>query len=185
MQGEEVVREYTFPATGSSLDISAKKSFSTVRREKGTASVCVTNRRVICRVQGKNGIIDRERKASVYQMHIKNVGDIRTAAAKQSKALPIILIILGILTLMIFIGFGLIIAGIVLFIIRKPLKIFDIRSVGGAGENSPGVVIYAKREKYVNLRGYETMANEIGALIADLQTYGDDAIPAWVQNPEQ
>jgi len=185
MQGETVIKEYNFPSKGSNIDefeqkkISAQGVYSgTVGSKKGTASVCVTNKRLIARIEGKAGIFSTAKTGGVYQINIKDVGDVRIAAIKRSKLLPILLILFGIITLIAYVGIFFIVLGIILLVIRKPQKILDVKSKGGAGAGATGFLIKAKFLIGV-AGGYDEMASEIGALIADLQTYGDDCISSW------
>lgn len=183
-QSEKVIREYSFSSVGSNIEmIDEKKRF-----KKGTASVCVTNRRLICRVQGKTGTIGGSTTASLYQMNIKNVGDIRICVFKRSKLLPLLLIIIGILLCVTIIGaligVFLVIIGIVLWVSRSPLKSLDVKSMGGSGQTNAGFTVFAERKLIEGNRGFEKMTVEISALISDIQTYGDDCILNWVHSIE-
>jgi len=186
IQGEEIIREYSFPASGSSLGTDTRKAkgpgrfLGAIKSQKGIATVCVTNKRLICRVQGKMGLFDGKDSVSTYQMLIKNVGDVCTATVKRSRVISTILIIAGILTLLMLFGILLILAGIALWILTGRIRTFEARSTGGgSGVDGCGFLVMGK---WVTTQGYEEMACEIGALIADLQTYGDDCIHNWKRN---
>ena len=180
MPGEEIIREYSFPSAGCNFQsLSVRKK---ARGKKGTAEVCITNRRLICSYERHS--LFRTAEKAFYQMNIKDIGDVCTAAARQSLLGPIALILLGILLFyplifLFLIPVAIIIAGIVWALVRSPLKVLDVRSKGGSGERGAGIMLYAKRRVVTGVGGFDQMSAEIGAIVSDIQSHGDDCLVFW------
>ena len=148
--------------------------------KKGNASLCVTNKRLVCSYERTGLFFGRSANKSVYQMNIKDVGDISLAAVRKTRFAPILLILLGLITLILIIGFIFLILGIVWLMLSPPSKGVKFSSKGGSGGGmGTGFYIIARRRLTAGITDFNEMASEIGALIADLQAYGDECIPYW------
>jgi len=160
---------------------------------RGNADLCITNKRLICSYERTGLIFGVNASKSVYQMNIKDVGDISIAAVRKSWLAAYILFLIGIYIMIdgfaiglspsrivtLVIGILFIAGGIVLLILGKSKGVKFNSKGGSGGLTGAGFYVIAKRRLTTGIAEFDEMACEIGALVADIQAYGDDCIPYW------
>lgn len=192
-EDEVVIRQYEI----SEIDyrVGLFKKIHTPKRKRGkyntTGSVYVTNRRLIYNVDNRSlpvlGL--RCKDLCSQQIRIEDIQgiDFMTSSARNGLIGPILLILLGLLLSLFIIGIPLLIIGIVWLVIRirnvEERMLFGIRSASSdysmyISEMSRG---YSGNVQYwcAPTPEFELMSKELGAIVLDLQKYGDEAIPKW------
>ena len=193
--GEQMIRSYEI------LDLDSRPRFSGLfglskgdfrnillknPRYSTEAKLIVTNKRVIYTAESK---YDEKHKATHYhQISIADVGDISIMDTVWFKILgPILLIILGII-LIGSVGVLLIVAGVLLlvwrYLNRNRFTYVSVASkangrgiyVGRVGSETVGDLFF----RIYPGKDFSRMANELGALIIDLQTNGDSCLERWL-----
>lgn len=181
--GEQVVKTY----------VAAR-----LKRPRGTGYLTVTNKRVIFYGETRGSAIDKE-------VMIDSVSGMDCFAGTNYNIATIILsIIIGIMGIMFFVNgvgsrgsgitvvWGIILvalaAGLIYASIRRNcvVRIFSSKANGSPIEFGMGPTSFAGNRAVMLLVCDATedtynMMNELGALISDLQTMGDHAIPKWKQ----
>ncbi len=203
-QDEVVLRQYQISEVDYRIGFlkdTVKMSRKRRSRYDTTGTVYVTNRRLIYNVDNKSLPLFGLRCKDLYsqQVRIEDIQgvDFMTSATRNKILWPLIAIILGILlTLMIpslgILGILVLIVGIIWLIIRivnvEEHMMFGIRATTQdysifVSEMSRG---YYGRVRYwcAPTEQFEVMAKELGAIVLDLQKYGDDAIPRWMSPAE-
>ncbi len=200
-QDEVVLRQYQISEVDyrvGFLKDTVKMSRRTRSRYDTTGTVYVTNRRLIYNVDNKSLPLFGLRCKDMYsqQVRIEDIQgvDFMTSASRNKILWPIIMILLGILFFFMFkpLGIILLIVGIIWLIIRivnvEEHMMFGIRAASQdysifVSEMSRG---YYGRVRYwcAPTEQFEVMAKELGAIVLDLQKYGDDAIPRWMSPAE-
>ncbi|WP_400256005.1 hypothetical protein [Methanomethylophilus alvi] len=203
LPGEEILREYEFL----SMDFRPKiKSafFNTNSRMiinkhySANATLTVTNERIIYNCV-KNPEKLTSSNTQMYQMHIRDVGDISMANIKWRSYWPLLFVLIGAIVLML-VDVSMLtitIAGSLLFIaflccifFPKSIVYLSIGSksafngflVGKASHNSQNEISFHTEV----CPDFFLMYEELGALVIDLQKNGDMCIPRWkIDKPEK
>ena len=193
-EDEVVLKQYEI----SELDyrVGFFKKIKTPKRKRGkyntTGSVYVTNRRLIYNVDNRSlpkfGL--RCRDLCSQQIRIEDIQgiDFMTSSSKAGLGLPILVIILGLLLSLRVIGIPILIIGIIWLIVRirnvEEHMVFGVRSAS----SDYSMYISEMSRRYSGTIQYwcaptsefELMAKELGAIVLDLQKYGDEAISKWI-----
>lgn len=202
---EVLIREYEFFTLDHrpKLDKNRKKKFASYERikqkYKSTAVLHVTNKRLIyTAIKRKSG---ERGNTSIHQTNIKDVGDITIVDSKwNSLFVPLILMIIGFIVVInsfsdpdyssiaisILIGIGIFALGILKYMRGKSVSYLAI----GSKESSVGLMVGNVSKKFSGDmyfivrpgKDFETMASELGTLVLDLQSNGDECLERWTSN---
>ena len=185
--GETMIRTYEFMDMDyrPKIEMWTKKQFGKSTRipfkRKSNAHLIVTNKRLFCITRRANGNNDSQ----FYQLNIKDVGDINILHAKwNSLLIPLCFIVLGLLLLTSIVGIIPLIIGIWMFMKGKTITQVSIFSKSAMGGMCLGKVSKEAMNEISFTckpgRDFDKMLGELGTLILDLQTYGDDCIDRWL-----
>ena len=195
-EDEVVLRQYTI----SELDYRTKlyKNKGTPKRKKGkyntTGSIYVTNRRLIYNIDNRSlpsfGLKCKDLHSQ--QIRIEDIQgiDFMSSTMRASLFWPIVMIALGVLLSLVVVGVPLLIIGALWLFIRlrnaEASMVFGIRSPSTGyslfvSEMSRG---YGGNVQYwcAPTQDFERMALELGAIVLDLQKYGDECISKWMSS---
>lgn len=203
--GEQVIRKYRCVAADYGSSDRTLDSMVSIRRRPDTDGVVVvTNKRVMYYAEGKYA----SKGSNLPPMHLQEAfvdkvcsTEFVKATTKTAMALPLALMVIGLIPLIIGVlddmntmyvvpGAVFLVIGIVLLVLtimsKHDLVVMRINTVGsdsgirvaGVSENEERSMVFYM----VPTAEFRTMASEIGALIIDLQTNGDDCIDKWANS---
>ena len=154
------------------------------RRYKSDATLHVTNMRLIY-TSKKQNVSDERGNSSIYQLNVRDVGDISIVDAKwRALLVPILSILLGLCLLVFIIGIIFIVWGILKLIRGNSIVYLAI-----SGKDCSGGLLVGKASKltlneiYFAVKpgpDFDKMASELGTLILDLQVHGDECFERWM-----
>jgi len=194
-EDEQTLRSYNIAKVDKRSVANTKKGVSTRRskRNNTTGTLYVTNRRVIYNVDNVSTSVVHGVNNGInsQQIRIEDVQgvDFMTSHSRPSLILPIIMIVLGLILTVVLVGVVILVAGIIV-LIRRRNAAEDMMMVGIKSQASGyGIFISEMSREYYQGISYwcapteefEVMSRELGAIILDLQKYGDECISKWTQ----
>ncbi len=194
-EDEQVLRAYNIAEVDKRSIANTRTGVSKRRSKKNntTGTMYVTNRRIIYNVDNVSSSVVHGVNNGVnsQQIRIEDVQgvDFMTSHSRPSLILPIILIALGLVLSVVLVGVVILIAGII-SLIRRLHAAEDMMMVGIKSQASGYGIFISEmsREYYQGIsywcaptKEFEVMSRELGAIILDLQKYGDECIGKWTQ----
>lgn len=193
--GETVIREYRFMTLDFRPKLSAMRGGSLGDHEKikrahrSTTTLTVTNKRLVFKSEKPRRGGGRD--SQVYQMDVRDAGDVTIVNARWRRVLwPIVLMLLGVVLFFITIVLGILaVIGLALLIynLAYPKNVAYV-AIGNRSTHDGFFLGNVSRNDAENIYfsmkptpEFHAMASELGTLILDLQTNGDECLPRWMR----